>query len=86
MTSIASLRGSLEHVPEKWVHFSDKDMLQLFELARILDRSGDSTRSEYALERDEEKWEPVFRRNQVYADCVDLSAYPAPNYQNRSRS
>jgi hypothetical protein len=39
----------LEHVPEKWVHFSDKDMLQLFELARILDRSGDSTRSEYAL-------------------------------------
>jgi len=26
----------LEHVPEKWIHFSDKDMLQLIELARIL--------------------------------------------------
>ena len=33
-----------EHVPEKWPHFSDKDMLQVFELARILDRSGNSTR------------------------------------------
>jgi hypothetical protein len=43
--------NALEHVPEKWPHFSDKDMLQLFELARILDRSGDSTRSEYALMR-----------------------------------
>ncbi len=40
---------ALQHVPEMWVRFSDKDMLQLFELARILDRSGDSTRSEYAL-------------------------------------
>jgi hypothetical protein len=28
--------GSLEHVPEKWTRFSDKDMLQVFELARIL--------------------------------------------------
>ncbi|MGP0058273.1 MAG: hypothetical protein ACLPID_03155, partial [Beijerinckiaceae bacterium] len=36
---------ALEHVPEKWPHFSDKDMLQLFELARNLDRTGDSTRS-----------------------------------------
>ncbi len=27
-----------------------------------------------ALERDEEKWVPVFRRNQVYADCASLSA------------
>jgi hypothetical protein len=27
---------SLEHVPEKWTRFSDKDMLQVFELARIL--------------------------------------------------
>jgi hypothetical protein len=27
---------ALEHVPEKWVHFSDKDMLQLIEAARIL--------------------------------------------------
>jgi hypothetical protein len=26
----------LEHVPEKWTRFSDKDMLQVFELARIL--------------------------------------------------
>jgi hypothetical protein len=26
----------LEHVPEKWTRFSDKDMLQIFELARIL--------------------------------------------------
>ena len=26
----------LEHVPEKWVHFSDKDMLHLIEVARIL--------------------------------------------------
>ncbi len=26
----------LEHVPEKWSHFSDKDMLQHIELARIL--------------------------------------------------
>jgi hypothetical protein len=25
----------LEHVPEKWLPFSDKDMLRLFELARI---------------------------------------------------
>ncbi len=33
-----------------------------------------------SLEVDEEKWGPVFRRNQVYADCVDLSAYPAPTY------
>jgi hypothetical protein len=24
-----------EHVPEKWTRFSDKDMLQVFELARI---------------------------------------------------
>jgi putative membrane protein len=29
------------------------------------------------LERDEEKREPAFRRNQVYADCVNLPAYPA---------
>ncbi len=42
---------ALEHVPEKWLHFSDKDMLQLFELARILDRSADSIRSECALVR-----------------------------------
>jgi hypothetical protein len=27
---------ALEHVPEKWTRFSDKDMLQVFELARIL--------------------------------------------------
>jgi len=26
------------------------------------------------LERDEKKWKPVFRRNQIYADCVELSA------------
>jgi hypothetical protein len=26
----------LEHVPEKWTRFSDRDMLQVFELARIL--------------------------------------------------
>jgi hypothetical protein len=26
----------LEHVPEKWTRFSGKDMLQVFELARIL--------------------------------------------------
>jgi hypothetical protein len=30
------LENALEHVPEKWVHFSDKDMLQHVELARIL--------------------------------------------------
>jgi hypothetical protein len=29
-------RDALEHVPEKWTRFSDKDMLQVFELARIL--------------------------------------------------
>jgi hypothetical protein len=29
-------RFALEHIPEKWVHFSDKDMLQLIEAARIL--------------------------------------------------
>jgi hypothetical protein len=28
--------AALEHIPEKWVHFSDKDMLQLIEAARIL--------------------------------------------------
>jgi hypothetical protein len=28
--------SSLEHVPEKWTRFSDKDMLQVSELARIL--------------------------------------------------
>ncbi len=38
-----------------------------------------------ALERDEEKWEPVFRRNQVDADCVDLIAHPDLNYEDRSR-
>jgi hypothetical protein len=32
----ASLENALEHVPEKWTRFSDKDMLQVFELARIL--------------------------------------------------
>jgi hypothetical protein len=26
------------------------------------------------LERDEKKWKPVFRRNQVYADCINLAA------------
>jgi hypothetical protein len=30
------VRLRLEHVPEKWTRFSDKDMLQVFELARIL--------------------------------------------------
>jgi hypothetical protein len=30
------LLTALEHVPEKWTRFSDKDMLQVFELARIL--------------------------------------------------
>jgi hypothetical protein len=33
----------------------------------------ESTREE-RLARDEEKWNPVFRRNRVYADCGDLSA------------
>jgi hypothetical protein len=28
------------------------------------------------LERDEENRTPVFRRNQVYADCASLSAIP----------
>jgi hypothetical protein len=27
---------ALEHVSEKWTRFSDKDTLQVFELARIL--------------------------------------------------
>jgi hypothetical protein len=27
---------ALGHVPEKWLHFSDKDMLQFIEVARIL--------------------------------------------------
>jgi hypothetical protein len=29
-------RRFLEHVPEKWTRFSDKDMLHVLELARIL--------------------------------------------------
>jgi hypothetical protein len=33
---LPSRRLALEHVPEKWTRFSDKDMLQVFELARIL--------------------------------------------------
>jgi hypothetical protein len=32
----AAISFMLEHVPEKWTRFSDKDMLQVFELARIL--------------------------------------------------
>jgi hypothetical protein len=32
----SAARLASEHVPEKWVHFSDKDMLHLIELARIL--------------------------------------------------
>jgi hypothetical protein len=39
-----------------------------------------------ALERDEEKRESVFRRNQVYTDCVNLIAHAALNYWSRSRS
>jgi hypothetical protein len=35
-TSYAALTAPIEHVPEKWTRFSDKDMLQVFELARIL--------------------------------------------------
>src|SRR5271154_912463 len=35
-----------DHVPEKWSHFSDKDMVQLFESARILiDRMNSSDRN-----------------------------------------
>ncbi len=36
-------------------------------------------------ERDEEKCTAVFRRHRVYADCVNLSAYPALSFCNRSR-
>jgi hypothetical protein len=35
-----------------------------------------------ALERDQEKWSPVFRRNRVYADCVNLSAIPLYTFEN----
>jgi hypothetical protein len=28
------------------------------------------------LERDDEKWKPIFQRNPVYADCASLSAIP----------
>ena len=41
--------------------------------------------SHLSSERDEEKWEPVFRCSQVYADCVNLIAYPALHFRNRSR-
>jgi hypothetical protein len=34
--AVAFAARVLEHVPEKWTRFSDKDMLQVFELARIL--------------------------------------------------
>jgi hypothetical protein len=33
------------------------------------------------LERDQEKWSAVFRRNQVYADCVNLSAIPLYTFE-----
>jgi len=41
----------------------------------------DSIRKSAALERDQEKWSPVFRRNQVYADCVNLSAIPLYTFE-----
>jgi hypothetical protein len=36
----------------------------------------------HALERDQEKWSAVFRRNQVYADCVNFSAIPLYTSEN----
>jgi hypothetical protein len=41
---------------------------------------------ETGQERDEEKRAPAFRGDQAYADCASLSADPAPNPLNRSRS
>jgi hypothetical protein len=35
-----------------------------------------------ALEREPQKCEAVFRRNQIPADCVNLFAYPAPPYES----
>ena len=43
------LRRSLEHVPEKWLHFSDKNMLQINKLGA----KSDSVGSDFALEGDD---------------------------------